>query len=299
MRKSDNIRELEYLASSQWGMFTSAQARLLGVRGTQVSRMADTGAVEAMRRGVYRYTVGEETSHSYMKAAWLAAYPTPTAAERLRSRPLDAVVAARTAAALHGIGDLHEDPYTFIVRVRRQTSVADLEFHTWPLEVRDVTFVEGLPVTTMERTIADLVRDRQDPDHVRQAVEDAFAKGIDLTRLEALLDGLGPNGTIVAESARTLVRNASTEDPKLVVAEGIRLLGETLLEVTRLMVSQDGEAGLREAVEALARFEDMARDEGRPMVAIVSRDLARSMRALIEEARISSESQRDGKQGNG
>jgi hypothetical protein len=65
------------------------------------------------------------------------------------------------------------------------------------------------------------------------------------------------------------------------------------------MVSQDGEAGLREAVETLARFEDMARDGGRPMVATVSRNLARSMRALIEEARASSVSQGDGKQGNG
>lgn len=299
MRKSDSIRELEYLASSQWGMFTSAQARALGVRGTQVSRMADSGTVELMRRGVYRYTVGEETSHSYAKAAWLAAYPIPTAAERLKMRPFDAVVAGRTAAALHGIGDLHEDPYTFIVRVRRQTSVADLEFHTWPLDERDVTFVEGLPVTTMERTISDLVRDRQDPDHVRQAVADTIAKGIDLVRLEALLDGLGQNGAIVAESARVLAQDTSQEALELAAAEAIRSLGEVMLEVTRLMVSQDGEAGLREAVETLARFEDMARDGGRPMVATVSRDLARSMRALIEEARVSSASQREEKLDDG
>ena len=299
MRKSDNIRELEYLASSQWGMFTSAQARVLGVRGTQVSRMADSGTVELMRRGVYRYMVGEETSYSYVKAAWLAAYPIPTAAERLKMRPFDAVVAGRTAAALHGIGDLHEDPYAFIVCVRRQTSVADLEFHAWPLDERDVTFVEGLPVTTMERTISDLVRDRQDPDHVRQAVADALAKGIDFARLEALLDGLGQNGTIVAESARVLAQDTSQEALELAVAEAIRSLGEVVLEVTRLMVSQDGEAGLREAVEALARFEDMARDGGRPMVATVSRDLVRSMRALIEEARASSASQRGEKLDNG
>lgn len=299
MRKSDNIRELEFLASSQWGMFTSAQARALGVRGTQVSRMADAGTVEAMRRGVYRYAMGEETSHSYTKAAWLAAYPIPTAAERLKARPFDAVVAGRTAAALHGIGDLHEDPYMFIVRTRRQTTVADLEFHTWPLEERDVTFVEGLPVTTMERTISDLVRDRQDPDHVRQAVADALAKGIDFALLEALLDGLGQNGTIVAESARVLAHDTSKETLELAVAEAMDSLGEVVLEVTRLMVSQDGEAGLREAVETLARFEDMASDGGRPMVATVSRNLARSMRALIEEARASSVSQGDGKQGNG
>ena len=154
-------------------------------------------ALSSSCEGAYTATWwARRQSHSYAKAAWLAAYPIPTAAERLKARPFDAVVAGRTAAALHGIGDLHEDPYTFIVRVRRQTSVADLEFHMWSLDEHDVTFVEGLPVTTMERTISDLVKDRQDPGHVHQAVADALAKGIDLARLEALLDGLGQNGTI-------------------------------------------------------------------------------------------------------
>lgn len=293
MRKSENIRELECLASSQWGMFTSAQARSLGVRGTQVSRMAEAGTVEAMRRGVYRYTVGEETTYSYVKAAWLAAYPAFTVAERLRSRPLDAVVAGRTAAALHGIGDLQEDPYTFIVHTRRQTSVLDLEFHTWPLEESDVTFVEGLPVTTMERTIADLVKGRQDPGHVRQIVTDAFAKGIDLARLETLLDGLGPAGRIVAESARALARDNSVENIELAVVEAMRLLGETMLEVTRVMASQRDEVGLRKTAEMLVRLEGMVADEGRPMVASALRDLAHSMRAVLEEACVSSPSQRD------
>lgn len=299
MRKSENIRELEYLASSQWGMFTSAQARLLGVRGTQVSRMAKAGTVETMRRGVYRYTVGEETSYSYAKAAWLAAYPVPTAAERLRSRPLDAVVAGRTAAALHGIGDLHEDPYTFIVRTRRQTTVADLEFHTWPLDERDVTFVEGLPVTTMERTIADLVRERQDLGHLQQVVSDAYANGIDVVRLETLLVGLGPGASFVAESAKALARDASQEALELAVAEAMHSLGEVTLEVIRVMIAQNDEAGPQKAAEMLARFEAMAGDEERPIVAATMSDLARSMRDMLEKEHVSFALHRDGRRDDG
>lgn len=192
MRKSDNIRELEWLASSQWGMFTTAQAASLGVGRTQISRMAAGGTVEQVRRGTYRYAVGEETSHPYAKAAWLACYPKLTAAERLRERPHDAVLACNTAASLHGIGDLHEDPYTFIVRSRRQTSAPDLSFHLWDLDERDVTYVEGLPVTTMERTIADLVRERHDPDHVASAAQAAYLKGANIARINELLGELGP-----------------------------------------------------------------------------------------------------------
>lgn len=192
MKKSDNIRELEYLASSQWGLFTTAQAASLGVGRTQVSRMAEAGTIEAVRRGVYRYTVGEETSRLYAKAAWLSCYPKLTAAERLRGRPHDAVFACATAASLHGIGDFHEDPYTFIVRRRRQTSVADLSFHLWELDESDVTYVDTLPVTTMERTVADLVRERHDPDHIMRTAQAALFEGADGRRLLEALEGLRP-----------------------------------------------------------------------------------------------------------
>ncbi|MBR3315757.1 MAG: type IV toxin-antitoxin system AbiEi family antitoxin domain-containing protein [Atopobiaceae bacterium] len=50
-KKFENIRELEYLASSQWGLFTTAQAAALGVGRTQVSRMVGYGTIEPLRQG--------------------------------------------------------------------------------------------------------------------------------------------------------------------------------------------------------------------------------------------------------
>ena len=198
MKKSHYMWELEQLASSQWGMFTAAQAHVLGVGRTQLSRMLANGTTELMRRGVYRFTVGEETSHAYVKAAWLSIYPKATAAERMRNRPLDAVAAGVTAAALHGIGDFHEEPYTFIVQRRRQTSMDDLVFHQRKLDERDVTFVDTIPTTTMERTVADLVREWHDPEHLRRATEDAIGKGANASRLRELLGRLGPSHASVA-----------------------------------------------------------------------------------------------------
>lgn len=282
MKKSENMRELEYLASSQWGLFTTAQASALGVRGTQVSRMVTSGAVEVMRRGVYRYTVGEETCLAYVKAAWLAAYPVPTAAVRLRLRPFDAVVAGRTAAVLHGIGDLHEDPYTFIVIARRQTSAVDLAFHMWPIEARDITFVEGLPVTTMERTIADLVRERQDPGHVRQAATEALKRGMDSMRLESLLGGLGASYSAAVEGIRLLVGELSvSEDASLLVDAMCELKGLVLELSQKRFVSKDD--GLPERMAgSLTKLERAARGETRPDVALAAQELAASLRTFLE-----------------
>lgn len=75
--------------------------------------------------------------------------------------------------------------------------MTDLSLNLWRLEERDVTRVDGLPITTPERTIVDLARERCDPSHIKQAVLDAYAKEVDSSRLMELLRGLGPtyNGT--------------------------------------------------------------------------------------------------------
>ena len=109
IRKSD-ISELEQLAASQWGMFTTAQAQALGLRRNQISRMVDSVRVEPMCYGVYRFVAGDEPVHAGLKAAWLSIFPKETAAERLSKRPFDAVAAAGTAAAALGAGDFHMSP---------------------------------------------------------------------------------------------------------------------------------------------------------------------------------------------
>ena len=176
MYKSSNTRGLESLAASQWGMFTTAQAQRLGVRRNQVSRMVGAMRAEPMCYGVYRLMAGAEPVQADVKAAWLAAFPKETAAERLSRRPPDAVLAGRTAAFALEAGDFLASPYTFIVDRRRQTSRDDVRFLQCKLAEEDVRFANGIPTTSFERTVYDLLRLDEDPDLVDGFMRDAVCK---------------------------------------------------------------------------------------------------------------------------
>ena len=216
MPRQSNISELEQLAASQWGMFTTAQAQALGFRRNQVSRMVDSMRVEPMCYGVYRFVAGSEPANADLKAAWLSAFPKETAAERLAKRHFDAVVAAGTAAAALGAGDFHMSPYTFITAVRKQTMRKNMRFLGCSLDEADVAMVDGLPTTSFERTVFDLLRLDEDPSLVDGFMRDAARSrghAFDFERLSELLGPIAlrhgfPEGG-AAFAADLVLRNAS------------------------------------------------------------------------------------------
>ena len=162
---SRGITALDNIAASQWGMFTAAQARAVEVQSHQITSLVREGRAEQLSYGVL------------------------LAPDRLASQPYDAVVAGRTAAHVHGVGDFYATPYTFIVRKRRQTRRADLQVWTRSLDESDVTMAGTLPVTTLERTFADLILADEDPSLVDDAMQDAARAGrvLDEVRLGELL----------------------------------------------------------------------------------------------------------------
>lgn len=216
MVKQSDISELEQLAASQWGMFTTAQAQALGFRRNQISRMVDSMRAEPMCYGVYRFVAGSEPAHAGLKAAWLSAFPKETAAERLAKKPFDAVVAAETAAAALGAGDFHLSPYTFITAARKQTARKDMRFLGCSLDEADVVMVDGLPTTSFERTVFDLLRIDEDPSLVDGFMRDAArnrAHAFDFERLSELLGPIAsrhgfPEGG-AAFAADLVLRNVS------------------------------------------------------------------------------------------
>ena len=192
MVKQSDISELEQLAASQWGMFTTAQAQALGFRRNQISRMVDSMRAEPMCYGVYRFVAGSEPARADLKAAWLSAFPKETAAERLAKKPFDAVVAAETAAAALGAGDFHLSPYTFITATRKQTTRKDMRFLGCSLDEADVVIVDGLPTTSFERTVFDLLRIDEDPSLVDGFMRDAARNRAHAFDFERLSELLGP-----------------------------------------------------------------------------------------------------------
>lgn len=183
------LSELEELSSGQWGLLTAAQAVGAGVSRMRLSREVSSGRLERLLAGVYRDSGAPVDPLQGVRAAWLASDPGRTAEERLGDGPAGVVVGGATAAYLHGIGDLQPEPVELYSPTRRQTERAGIRYRIRRLADRDVTLVNGLPATTVERTLADLVADRHDLSLVVDALRDAVrAAAVDLDRLAVLLD---------------------------------------------------------------------------------------------------------------
>lgn len=111
-----------------------------------------------------------------------------------------------SAAAVHGIGDFRPSTMELSVSARRQTQRDDLRYRSRELPSEDIALVEGLPVTTRERTIADLVEARQDLSTVADALRDAAKRStLDSQRLVELLSPLAArNGHVTDDGAALL-----------------------------------------------------------------------------------------------
>ena len=190
MKARDALRELAEISASQWGMVTSAQAAARGVSRLDLSRLTESGDLVRLAHGVYKDAGAPSGAYLDVRAAWLSSDPARLASDRLGDGHRGVVVSGQTAAWLHDIGDLRSNRTELTTPVRRQTQRADLHYRRRDLPVEDVTIRDGLPVTTPERTIADLVEDRTDLSIVADALRDASRKSeLDLG---LLVDSLAP-----------------------------------------------------------------------------------------------------------
>lgn len=197
------IAELGKLAQMQSGLVTTRQAAAIGVQRMQLSRMSTAGVLERITHGVYRMAGAPEPEHEEILAAWLSV------SDGARTDDDAAVVVAGTAAArLHGLGDLWVDAIDLVCARRRTSRNPRVRMRTLQLQSRDITLVDGVPVMTPMRTIADLVEQWTDLSLVADALSDAGSRGVvDLnelaTHLEPLAgrDGLPDGETFAAQLA--------------------------------------------------------------------------------------------------
>ena len=186
----EGVRALADLAMAQWGLFTTAQARRVGLTRQQLVRLANEGAVERVRHGVYRVAGVPRDPRDDVRAAWLALSPTGAAYERINELDV-AVISHRSAAVLHQLGDLDADVVEFSVASRKQSRDPQVKFRRRTLARGDWTVVDGLPVTTIQRTIGDLATTRTDGGHLATVVRDAITtRHVDV---DAAAEALAPH----------------------------------------------------------------------------------------------------------
>lgn len=184
MNVSDALRRVGDYTADQWGIITAAQATAAGIDSVTLYRLADAGLLEPVRRGVYAAAAAPASPHRDVQAAWLALSPAAPAWQRPKLDPDGGVVSHRTAALVHELGDIVTDGIELTVPRRRVTRDPGVRLRQRDLDEDDVVLVDGLPVTSVERTIEDLLTDRVDASHAAAVIKDGVqAHQLDLDHL--------------------------------------------------------------------------------------------------------------------
>lgn len=187
MEKRDWVAVLAELAESE-RVLTTAQAARLGVPRDALHDAYESGRLERVAHGAYRL-VGSGTSEvDELLALWKLTAPAKFTHERIPE--WDGVCVGGTSAAyLDGMGDFYLSPYRMFSRRRINSRRPGVRFGVRRIDRDDVSFDRGFPVTRPERTIVDLVLDREDPSLVAGALKDAAhaSAGVNCSRLRDLL----------------------------------------------------------------------------------------------------------------
>jgi len=185
MWQRDALSALRAISAGQAGLVTAAQAGAVGLDGAQRARLVRAGLLEAVDRGVYWLTADTLPRHLEIRIAWLRLDPATTAGERDGLGANDGVVSHRSACVVHELGDIPAPVVELTVPRRRGVAMPYLRLRVRSgLSAHEVTVVDGLPVTTVARTVIDLMRDSADGGHVGGVIADAERRGlIDLEQL--------------------------------------------------------------------------------------------------------------------
>ena len=189
------FQRLDGVASEQNGLVTRSQARNRGVGDVALHRLVKQGLLAKEDTGVYRLPGAPNTGLGQLYLSWLRFDPEAEPHERL-ARP-KAVVVGGTASWVWECGDLQEYPYEFALEKPYRTHRAYPELITavglpGP---NDTAIHKGIAVTTMERTVQDLVTAGHDGDHIGRVIRDAIESG--RTTMSALgnrLERVRPDG---------------------------------------------------------------------------------------------------------
>jgi predicted transcriptional regulator of viral defense system len=166
--------ELHGLAEEHDGLLMSRDARALGIRDSVLVRLAQRGRLERVSRGVYRI--------AHYPADRLAQYREAVLWARANHHgPEHIALSHETALLIYGISDLNPSRVHLTVprsaRLRRKRP-AWIMIHRADLTDQDIAQHEGIPVTTVERSILDVQSTTQRTDVARQAINDALRGGL-------------------------------------------------------------------------------------------------------------------------
>jgi predicted transcriptional regulator of viral defense system len=172
-------RAIQELAAGQHGVVSLPQLRSLGLGASGVRRRAAQGKLRRLHRGVYSIGLAAPSAEARYMAAVLACGP-------------GAALSHRSAAAHLGLRPCSRHPIDVTAPGRPGRTRAGIDMHrAHGLEPRDVIPIDGIPCTTVARTLLDLA-ETIDRAALERAVERAETlRSFDLTAVEDVLGRAG------------------------------------------------------------------------------------------------------------
>lgn len=179
--------ELLALAEENDGLVTASRARAIGIVDSVLARLTQRRKLERVARGVYRIP--------YFPADRLSQYREAVLWARASQGPEQVALSHETALGVYGISDVNPARVHLTVpknaRLRRQKPKW-IVIHRGELSPSDVTTHEGLPVTTVAKSVLDVMETTGRLGLARQAIKDArkesFISAAELPRLTRQLN---------------------------------------------------------------------------------------------------------------
>jgi predicted transcriptional regulator of viral defense system len=188
------------IASGQGGYFTAEQARAYGYSWALLSHHVKSGRFLRVRRGLYRYRDYPSSPREDVLAAWLALGKET------------AVVSHDSALDLLELSDVIPDAaHLSVPRSRRNLpSMRGVKIHTTarPFGPSDLTYRDGMVITSATRTILDAAEAATAPDQIELAVVQAIERGL------ATPDQLRRGAAARSRRVATLIEGALARVPE-------------------------------------------------------------------------------------
>jgi predicted transcriptional regulator of viral defense system len=165
MNTKPDYDQLYEVAENQAGYFTAHQARGVGFSWERLSSNVKNGRFLRVAQGIYRLSHFPSSPHEDLFVAWLRTGK-------------DSVISHESALAVYDLADVLPGKVHVIVPRTASRRRRGIRLHTSRLNPGEVTFREGLPLTTVPRTIADVILSGLADEEIHKAIHEALQRGL-------------------------------------------------------------------------------------------------------------------------
>ncbi len=165
MSNKPDYDQLYSIAESQGGYFAASQARELGFAWDRLSKNVKSGRFSRVARGVYRFVNFPGSPFEDLFVGWLRAGP-------------NSVISHESALSVYNLSDIIPNEIHIIVPRSSSTRRKGIRQHTNQLGGKDITMRDGLPITTVARTLSDVSAAGLAKEQVILAISEGINNGL-------------------------------------------------------------------------------------------------------------------------